>query len=485
MLKKSFFNRFFAAFLTFVFLVQASSAQLLPDLGDPAQDSLTPAQEKRIAEEVMRAVRFHEPSYLDDPEVEEYLASLGKRLLAGWSAQQQDYQFFVLRDSSINAFAMPGGVIGVHTGLIVASQAESELASVLAHEIGHVEQHHMARILSRQGTTVAVLLASIMVAILAGRSNPDVAGAVVAGGQAAVIQNQLSYSRDYEREADRIGLQILNSASFDPQGMPDFFERMYQHTRTVDNNAPAYLRTHPLTQERIADISGRVQKLDKKPQKDSLEFRLLRAKIEVLQLGGHAALRRLSDKEPKGLFEKAAQLYALVRAEMAEHKFSEAREALGLLQSLKLESPMIFMLSSDLARAEGREREAAEICRRAQAIFPDRPSFLYCEAEALLAGNKPQSALKSLDGPSRLNRKDYRLFLLQAKANTALGFDMQAHQALGEAYFLQGDLAAAIDQFQLAQRTGDGSFVEQAALDARLRELRNLAKEDAKAQRFR
>ena len=470
-------------------LIQSVAAQLpaksslqLPDLGDPAQTSLTPAQEKRIAEEVMREVRFHEPSYLNDPEVEEYLAAVGHKLVAGGVPQNQDYQFFVLKDPTINAFAMPGGVIGVHTGLIVTTQTESELAGVLSHEIGHVEQHHMARMLSRQTNTTVLVLASILVAVLAGRNNANVAGAALASGQAAAIQSQLSYSRDYEREADRVGLQILNAAGYDPQGMPDFFERMYQQTRMVENNAPAYLRTHPLTQERISDISGRVRLLGAKPQTSSIDYFLVRAKIEAQQLGAQNAIARISARPVKNALEQGARWYGLARAYLQDHNFVEAHKALSQLQALKLDSSMPAMLAADLALAEGKAEEAARLCHAAIAPHPGRQSLVYCEAESWLEAGKPELALQAVDAPSRYNRQDYRLYQLQAKANSALGRNAQAHRAQAEVYVLQGDLSGAVDQLQLAQRDGGGDYVEQISIDARLREMRTRLCEEMKEQ---
>jgi predicted Zn-dependent protease len=209
----SLMQRAVATLLASVFLVQTVAAQLnttLPDLGDPAQAELSPAKERRIGEEALREIR-QDSSYLDDPEVESYLASLGNRLVAASKTENRDFVFVVLRDPSINAFALPGGVIGVHSGLILTAQSESELASVLAHEIGHIEQRHMVRMLSKQGTALAMVLASLLVAVLAGRSSGQAAEAAIVAGQAAAIQSTLSYSRDFEREADRVGLQILVS----------------------------------------------------------------------------------------------------------------------------------------------------------------------------------------------------------------------------------------------------------------------------------
>lgn len=480
------FRRSLARLLIAVLLVQSVAAQplasSLPDLGDPAQEALSTAQEKRIAEEIMRELRFREPSYLDDPEVEEYLAALGRSLTSTSAVQGQNYQFFVLRDATINAFAMPGGVIGLHTGLIVTAESESELASVMAHEIGHVEQHHIARMLSRQGNSTALLLASMLVAVLAGRSSGHAAGAVLASGQAAAIQSQLAYSRDYEREADRVGLQILAAAGFDPKGMPDFFERMYRQTRGMDNNAPAYLRTHPLTQDRISDIGARVGQQRLHPHVSSIDFGLVRAKLEVAHLGAAAAIARFQARPAVTRQEQTVRWYGLARAYLADNKPEQARQAVEELTRLKPGSAMLAHLVADLARAQGRFAEAARSCHDAKAAYPARRSLLYCEADAWLAAGKPEETLKAVDLFLRAPSNDYRLYVLQAKANTALGRTTQAHRAQAEVYLLQGDLSAALDQLQLAQRAGGGDYMEQAALDARVREVRSRFDEAMKSR---
>jgi predicted Zn-dependent protease len=386
----------------------------------------------------------------------------------------------VLKDPTINAFAMPGGVIGVHTALIAITQTESELASVFSHEMGHVEQHHMARMLARQSNTTVLALASLLLAVVVGvrGGSGDVAGAALMGGQAAIIQRQLAYSRDYEREADRMGLQILYSAGFDPQGMPDFFSRMYQQTRIGENNAIPYLMTHPLTMDRITDISGRVHQLPPHPVVSSDNYVLVRAKIEEMSLGGHLAIERLNDRKATGRLDQMGRWYGLARAYLEENRLAEARKALTQLQALKPDSSMVNMLDADIALAEKRFESAAQICHAAFSEFPVRRSLVYCEAEAWLAAGKPQNAFNAVDGSLRTNRQDYRLYVLQAKASTALGRDAEAHRAQAEVYVLQGDISAAIDQLELAQRDRGGDYISQASVDARLRELRALEKED-------
>ena len=230
----------------------------LPDLGDVAASELSPAAERKIGEQIIREIRWRDAAYLDDAEVEEYVNRLGQRLAAVSNNPGLDFDFFVVRDATLNAFALPGGFIGVHTGLILAAEGESEFASVLGHEIAHVTQRHIAQIVGKQSQSAMLMIASMLVAVLAARSNSDVSTAAIAAGQAGAIQSQLGYTRAFEREADRAGLETLDKAGLDVRGMPGFFERLQRNTRVYENNAPAYLRTHPLTTERIADMENRV-----------------------------------------------------------------------------------------------------------------------------------------------------------------------------------------------------------------------------------
>ncbi len=218
-------------------------AQELPTLGEAGAEELTPGQERKLGEQIMLEVR-QDPSYLPDPDGTEYLNQLGYRLVAVSQTRHVDFEFFIVRDSMINAFAMPGGFIGVHTGTILGAQGESELASVMAHEIGHVQQRHIARMIAKQRDSMMIAVGSILLALLASRAGGQAAEAALAVGQASALQRQLNFSRDNEREADRVGFQILVDAGFDPRAMAEFFTRMQQGTRIYESIAPAYLR-HP------------------------------------------------------------------------------------------------------------------------------------------------------------------------------------------------------------------------------------------------
>ncbi|MDH5480114.1 MAG: M48 family metalloprotease, partial [Nitrosomonas sp.] len=257
-------------------------AHELPDLGDVSQATITPREERQIGLQIMRQIRA-DPSYLDDPEITSYLNSLGHKLISNSSEAEpgQSFEFFALQNSAINAFALPGGFMGFNSGLIIAAQSESELAGVMAHEIAHVTQKHLARMISGQKYSMITSLAALAVAIIAARSNPQAGSAIMATTQASMIQSQLDFTRKHEKEADRIGLGILVDAGFDPQGMSTFFERLQIAGRFYENGAPSYLRTHPLTYERIADIQNRTQELAYRQVTDSTDFQLVRAKLRA------------------------------------------------------------------------------------------------------------------------------------------------------------------------------------------------------------
>ncbi|HJV83180.1 MAG TPA: M48 family metalloprotease, partial [Noviherbaspirillum sp.] len=222
-----------------------TTAQTLPSLGDTERGELSPLMERKLGEQIMRDIR-RDRDYLDDAPLLEYLNNFGSGLVAARPEARgeagYDFFFFAVRDPMLNAFALPGGFIGVHSALILAAQNESELASVVAHEIGHVAQRHIARMLGKQRQDALIPLASAVLAALAARSNPDASAALLMGGQGMALQRQLNFSRDAEREADRIGLQILREAQYDTSGMIAFFGRMQNATRSYTDAAPAYLR---------------------------------------------------------------------------------------------------------------------------------------------------------------------------------------------------------------------------------------------------
>jgi beta-barrel assembly-enhancing protease len=259
-------------------LPPAWASNLLPDLGESSRQYLSDKQERELARTIMRDI-YASPLFLSDPEIEAYLNDLGARLASESSRSERAFTFFAVRDPSINAFALPGSYIGVHSGLIQAAENESELAGVLAHEIAHVSQEHLARMIAAQDQSYLPTIAAIAIAILAARSNANVGSAAIATAQAMNIQSQLNFTREHEREADRVGLETLTNAGFDPRGLSSFFNRLQRANRLYDTNAPDYLRTHPLNSQRIADMDARIENLPYRQVKDSNEFHLVRARL--------------------------------------------------------------------------------------------------------------------------------------------------------------------------------------------------------------
>jgi predicted Zn-dependent protease len=261
-------------------------AQNLPMLGDTERQDLSPALERKLGEEVMHDLRRN-VDYLDDAPLIEYLNTFGSQLLSARpdvrGEANYDFFFFAVRDPMINAFALPGGFIAMHSALMLAAQTESELASVMSHEIGHVAQRHIARMIGKQKQDSLIPIAAAILAALAASKSPDAAAALAVGGQGLAIQRQLAFSRDAEREADRVGFQILQAAGFDTSGMVAFFARMQRATSAYSDNIPAFLLSHPLTTERMADIDARNRDTHYRQRIDSIDFHLIRARVRVLQ----------------------------------------------------------------------------------------------------------------------------------------------------------------------------------------------------------
>ena len=296
----------------------------LPDLGDVSQTVLTPQEEQRIAAQILREVAVSD-EVVQDVEVTDYLQALGNRLAASGPDKSQKFTFFVVQDNSINAFAMPGGVIGVHTGLFLAANSESELASVLGHEIGHVTQRHLARMLAAQKADMFKNLGSFALALLVSRANPQLASGAMTAASAANVQRQLDYTREHEREADRVGLSILDSAGFDTRAMPAFFATMQRGTRFSEGAAPSFLRTHPLTAERIADVGNRVESMPYKQVSSSMEFHLVRAKLRASMGLAQGAIEQFEDNIREGRYaNEYAEHYGLALAMLRKHDLTGA-----------------------------------------------------------------------------------------------------------------------------------------------------------------
>jgi predicted Zn-dependent protease len=450
----------------------------LPDLGDVSQTVLTPQDEQYIGGQIMREVSVSD-EVLQDVEVNDYLQNLGNRLAAASPDKQQKFTFFVVRDNSINAFAMPGGVIGVHTGLILANNSESELASVLGHEIGHVTQRHLARMLAKQKTDMFKNIGSIALALLVARANPELATGALTAASAAGVQRQLDYTREHEREADRVGLSILDSAGFDARAMPAFFTTLQRGTRFSDGAAPSFLRTHPLNAERIADVSNRVETMPYKQVSDSLEFNLVKAKLRAGNGLAQDAIDQFQDNLKERRFaNETAEHYGLALALLRKNDLAGVQTQVKWLknnaQKYNQKNAFIENLIARLEVARNNPQAAASQYAKSLALYPNHRSLIYGYAEHFLAINQPDKAIKLVQDKRMQYPSDAYFYTILAKAYTAKNKNLLRFQAQGEAYYRQYNLKKAIEQMEFATKAKDGNFYEQSIVEARLKELKRL-----------
>jgi predicted Zn-dependent protease len=474
--------------LPFAVAPHFSAAQTLPALGDTEREGLSPLMERKLGEQIMRDIRC-DPDYLDDGPLLEYLNDFGAALVSVYPDVRgeggYDFFFFAVRDPVLNAFALPGGFIAVHSGLLLAAQSESELASVLAHEIGHVAQRHIARMIGQQKQNSMIQLAAVVLGALAGvsKAGSDVAMATLLGGTGMAEQRQLNFSRDAEREADRIGLQILRDGGFDTSGMVAFFGRLQSASRNFSDVLPPYLQTHPLTTERMADIQARIRDQRYQQHAENPDFQLIRARVRLLQDNSAQGLRDAqvyfeSQLRQNSNMQTMASKYGLAYAAYLQRSYDKAENLLQEARSAALQSmaPSILLdnLDIDIKMAKRHNEQALKAADTLRKQFPISRVAARQYAEALIASRHYDQAVAYLRDQAQLYRQEVAVQDLLARAYSGQGRQALQHMALAESYVLSGSLPAALDQLGIARKAPDAGFYEQAIIDARERELKEL-----------
>jgi predicted Zn-dependent protease len=463
--------------------VWAASSEL-PELGDAAHEILPPQLQRKLGAEFYNEIRLREPSYIDDPEIAGYVNRVGRRLVSASADSNGKFTFFVLRDRQINAFATFGGYVGINTGLLLAARTESEFAGVLAHEISHVTQQHLARgIMAAQSQSMSSLasLALLVLAARAGGNTGQIAQGAGQAIQAASMQSQLAYSRDFEREADRVGYTTLTKAGYDPKGMSDFFERLQKATALYENNAPVYLRTHPLTTERISDMQGRAHNAPYRQVRDSEEFYLVRAKLRVMEFVPQDALAEFETQLRERRFAHESSVwYGISRAQLRLGRLTDAEKSLQQARKLTQPNPMFETLAAEIKLAEKDLVTSTHLYREGYKRYPNDEALMLGLVHVLQLQGQNEAAIQILDARLRRGPRDAKIYLLQAQSYAALGKSVQSRQATAEAYALNGQTQAAIEQLELSQREAR-QFHEQSMIDARLRALRVQVIEERKS----
>lgn len=453
----------------------------LPDIGTSARSVLSAEREKTIGEAFVRALRQQVP-LVEDPEVEVYVNGLGQRLVAHSDVTSERFTFFVVQDPRINAFAAPGGYIGVHTGLILATESESELAAVLAHEIGHVTQGHIARRFEMADRMTIPTLAALAASILLATQSSQAGAAAIAATQAGAMQMQIDFTRGNELEADRVGVQTLADAGYDPRSMPTFFERL-QKSMQYARRPPEYLSTHPVTESRIADTRGRAEQYPYRHRADSLAFGLARAKLRVLTAQDPVQVQRdfermladgkLADDRPA----RYGHALALARA-------GRLQPALAELRGLSGADPDNVALLAERARLElaaGNPSRALEVFSEGLALYPTDRVLTLGYAEALLKLGRAREARDALLAYGRDWQPGPSYYRLLARSQELAGNLLEAHLAMAEYQYLSGETQLAVEQLEQARKTAADDYYAASRIDARLATLKEqLAEEKAR-----
>jgi beta-barrel assembly-enhancing protease len=459
-----------------------AAANDLPDFGSPADSVLNKTREGQLGRSVMMQL-YNAGVVVEDPLLAEYIQSIGAEIASHANNGSHRFRFFVVDDNRINAFAMPGGYIGIHTGLILASDNESELAGVLAHEVSHVTQRHIARSIYDSQRTSIMSMAAMLAAVLLGAATDmpgDALAGVISASQAAALQRQINYTRAHEHEADRVGIEVLAAAGFDPNAMGSFFEKLSRRYGVAQQNIPEMLQTHPVTANRIAEARDRARRLPQNRVTDSVSYSLAKARAEWLSARDPQTALRIFESNPDSgaapnRYGRALALSSLGRHDDAERIFRE----------LVAEHPAVIAYRIGLGETlagSGLSDQAMEVFAEAVRLFPRNVPLTIAYAEALIDADAPADAHRLLlDLLNNVPPTPTQIRLI-ARAANAEGDTLNAYYYMGEYYLSIGNLPLAISQLRLALELPDAHAVQRARLNARLDEIMEFLPEEQRGE---
>jgi predicted Zn-dependent protease len=460
-------------FFLFLLSVQLSTAEeiALPELGDSSATSLTPEQERQIGSEVVR--RMRQAGYIiSDPLIATYVEQVG-RSLAEHTQSEHKFTFFVVDASSINAFALPGGYIGIHSGLILASQSESELASVMAHEIAHVTQHHLARGVEQANRMQLPLSVALIAAILLSGGDPNVANAAMAVSLGGSQQMQLNFTRAHEHEADRVGMQLLASSEFEPRGMAAFFSRLQDESRYYGEGVPEFLSTHPVTTARLAEAQSAAERYPQKMRIDTTPYLVAKARIRLHHSkNATSLLKELQDKggeQSAGRDEIDSYLLAITHIAL-----SQATEAEALLQQLVARTPESIAYRDTLGQlhyAQGDYHRAVSLYHDGLKRYPHNERLSLSLAKNLIALHEYTQAREQLQEVLRYTPESAPAYRLIAQLESTAGNQAAAHLAQAEHYRQLEEPHSALEQLKIAKRIKNLDFYHASRIDAFIKEV--------------
>ncbi len=421
----------------------------LPEMGGP---TITTQQEAQIGKKIYQdLIRYNIIS--EDIAVNTYLNQLGQNLSQGIPNSPFAMTLFGVEDNTINAFAMPGGYIGVNRGLIINTQSESELASVIGHEMAHVTQRHLARMQDNTLANNLLIAAGVLAAAAAaaGGNGEAAQGLLIAAG-ASQVARQLAYTRDYEREADRVGIQYLANAGFDPYAMPTFFGRLQRANQYSNSSNYPFLLTHPLTTERIAESQSAARTYPVKMKADSLDYLLIREHLRVDALGSEQAARYYPNAlTSKQYLSEGAQHYGWAKTLFLRGEYKQARQELAIAQNQLGNHPLLIHLAATIAQKENTFSQANTLYQQGLNQFPQNKLLIYGQLDALLNSGQTLQARKLIQAQINKDKRNADLYKLLAK--TYAEQNLYAYTALGDAFYYQGLYQAALEKYEQALKT--------------------------------
>lgn len=446
----------------------------LPDLSSPANAIVSRTEQYQIGYSVMLQMRQQRQTF-DDPETSEYIQELGQRLASQSTDGGGDFHYTVLKSDEFNAFAVSGGFVFIFTEDLLAAATESELAGIVAHETAHITQNHLARGLQAQQqatmTSLAAMLATILLGALGGGSGDAIEGGIVAS-QGLAAQQMINYTRGQEEEADRVGIQYLAAAGFDPEGMADIFERLSRQRGIQDSWVPAILIDHPVDENRVAEARARAAQFPPAPNTSSADFYLIKERVRVLNAPGDEDIQRYYAQRIASGNRSVSTMYGDALALMQDNK---PAEAVPILEKLISNHSDLHLLYAALGQAQvkaGEMTDALATFRLAAELFPRNVPVTVRYAQALMADNRAAEAHDVLldlfnNVPPTIDQ-----IQLTARAASAAGDVGDAYYYMGEYQIADGNLPLAAEQYQLALATPHLTNVQRKRISARLREVR-------------
>lgn len=449
--------------------VYAADNIILPDIGDNA-GNVSAIEEYRTGEAVIRNIR-RAGGIIDDSLSQSYLNDIAFRIVAA-TGSQQPFHFFLIADNNINAFALPGGFIGINAGLIHATKSESELAGVIAHEIAHITQRHHARRYEKGSSSIPVIAALIAAIVLGG---DDISQAALASAAAGSAQSQINFTRENEKEADRIGIKLLINAEFNPHGMTAFFETLDKQSRLYGESIPEFLRSHPVTPSRISDSKHRASKYPNTLSVSSKNYYLLRTRLDVLGNENKTeVVKEYANQLAKGLYQnKQATQYGYALALQRNKNYPLA---LKQIEALLKHSPLNIsynLLNAQIETELKNYPAALKTYQKLLEIYPNNISINLSYAEALIKANKLPQAYKVLQQQISASNETPDIYRLLAETQAKMDQVANSHQSLAEYYYLLGQTHDAIKQIDIALKVPNNNFYLTTKLEARLKEFKD------------